>query len=310
MIRRLLHLAPFVALPWTWFLVRDLHPAADVVALGMPVLVAVAVAGCLVSVLIHRRPTPLASAASWVVFGFVVIVGPWTPRSAPPPVDAVRIVAANTYGSRPYPPSIGMDIAAQAPDVVVVSEVSPGVEEELGARFASTVRADAGRSGRSDVAVFSDLPMELLDLPDGLGGSRGLRVRVDGPAGPFVLYGLHLPPPRARPDGYPDVSVRRHHEIVRALRDAVARERLPVVVAGDLNLVDRASGYRSLTRVLDDAMRSTWLRPTSLRAGTLPLLARIDHVMVPESWCSTDASVFTLTGSDHRGVAATTGPCP
>jgi endonuclease/exonuclease/phosphatase (EEP) superfamily protein YafD len=38
-------------------------------------------------------------------------------------------------------------------------------------------------------------------------------------------------------------------------------------------------------------------------------LARIDHIFEPSSWCSDDAHTFTITGSDHRGIATTIGPC-
>lgn len=309
MTHRLLALAPFVVLPWAWFLVRDAHPAADVVALGMPVLVSAAVACCLVLVVWRRRLCTLATTASWVLFGLVVIVGPWTPRSGPAPVDAVRIVGANTFGSFSDPPSIAEDIAAQAPDLVVVSEVSDGVEEELSRRFATTHVGVIGLTGRPDVVVFSDLPVEQLEMPDAL-RSRGVRLLVSGPSGPFTLYGLHLPPPRARPAGGPEVSVRGHQEIVRAVRDAVRSEDGPVVVAGDLNLVDRTSGYRRLTAILDDAMRSGWVRPTSWRKATAPLLGRVDHVFISETWCASGSTIFALTGSDHLGIAVDAGGCP
>jgi endonuclease/exonuclease/phosphatase (EEP) superfamily protein YafD len=309
-VRRLLRLAPFLLVPWTWFLVRDLHPAADVVALGMPVLVGVAVLGTVVLAALRRRTALLAVAVSWLLFGLVVVVGPWVPRPGADPVDAVRVVAANTFGSQSYPPSVGADIAEQSPQVVVISELSAGTEEELRSRFDAVERAAPGRSGQPHVGVFTDLPVERLDVPAGVDGSRGVRLRIEGPSGPFVLYGLHLPPPRPRPGDPPDVSVREHRRIVDAVHDAIAVEDLPVVVAGDLNLVDRTYGYRQLLGVLDDAMRDGWVRPTARRRPTLPVLGRVDHVLVSESWCSTDTSIFSLTGSDHRGVAATVGPCP
>ena len=308
--RRLLRLAPFLLAPWTWFLVRDLHPAADVVAVGMPLLVATAVLGSLTLAALGRRLGPLVTALSWLLFGLVVIVGPWVPRPGPAPVDAIRVVAANTYGSRPLPPVIGGDIEGQSPDVVVVSEMSAAMDEELGRRFGLVERSVPGQSGGPDVGVFSDRPMERLDMPAGVPAPLGIRVLIDGPSGPFVLYGLHLPPPRARPGGPPDVTVREHQRIVDALHDAIVTEELPVVVAGDLNLVDRTSGYRQLLGVLDDAMRDGWVRPTAHRTPILPILGRVDHVLVSESWCSTDASIFALSGSDHRGVAVTVGPCP
>jgi endonuclease/exonuclease/phosphatase (EEP) superfamily protein YafD len=150
--------------------------------------------------------------------------------------------------------------------------------------------------------------MRDLGLPDGLRDQRGQRVEIDGPEGPFVLYAMHLQKPGISPSSV-EIGFRSHRRLVDRLVDAVQAETLPVVVAGDLNLGDRTSGYRALTDVLDDGMRAGWTGPTSLRRTTRLLLARIDHVFAPETWCAEDSRTFTMRGSDHRGVATTIGPC-
>lgn len=108
---------------------------------------------------------------------------------------------------------------------------------------------------------------------------------------------------------FSDLGFRTHRRLVDALADAVVSEDLPVVVAGDLNLVDRTGGYRAITDVLDDGLRSGWVGPTSLKRQTKLLLARIDHVFIPPRWCAADGKTFTMRGSDHRGVVTTIGPC-
>lgn len=307
---RVARLAPFLILPWTWFLVRDLHPAADVVALGLPVLVLVAIVVTGVVAARRRRVAPLLTAGSWALFGLVAIAGPWMPRAGPAPAAPVRVVAANVHGNAAYAPSVLADLGTQEPDVLVVSEVGSGMLEELPARFDTVLLSEPGPGRqRSDVAVATDRAARDLGLPPGLEALEGLRVRVETPEGPVVVYGLHVPPPRVRPADPWEVTVREHRRVVARLHDAVAAERLPVVVAGDLNLVDRAWGYRRLTGVLDDAMRSTWLRPTARRWQTLPLLGRVDHVLVSEGWCAADAALVEILGSDHWGVATSVGPC-
>lgn len=296
------------AMPWAWFLLRDLHPWLDVLALGLPVVV-LAVAGAAVAVTVLRgRWSPGMIAASWLVFGAMAVVGPWLPQGGRDPVDGVRIVAANVRADGSDPSVVGAEILDQDPDIVVVSERTDGHEDVLSQRFPDVLRS-AARGTQFDVGVFTDLPVEDMGMPPGISDEGGVRIRVEGPEGPFVLYALHLPPPRLLPSSHPEVSVRRHTEIVSALHAAIAGERLPVVVAGDLNLVDRASGYRRLTGVLDDAVRAGWARPTSLKPVAVPLLARVDHILAPEGWCSGGATIFSLTGSDHRGVAATVGAC-
>jgi len=305
--RRLARLAPFVLLPWSWFLVRDLHPATDVAAIGLPVLVVASVVTASVVAVLRRRLAPVATAASWALFGLAAVVLPWAPRPGEAPERPLRIVAANVRGGASQPRILD-DVDARRPDVVVLSELGAA---PLAGEYGAVLLSEPRSPGRApDVAVATDLPVRDLGLPDGLDRLQGVRARVETRSGPVVVYGVHLPPPRVGPSGDWEVSVREHRQVVARLRDAVAAEDLPVVVAGDLNLVDRAWGYRALTGVLDDAMRSTWLRPTARRASTLPLLGRVDHVLVDESWCSGGATVFALTGSDHLGVATSVGRCP
>jgi hypothetical protein len=110
-------------------------------------------------------------------------------------------------------------------------------------------------------------------------------------------------------DSRASISVPDHRRLIRELADLAAAERLPTVVAGDLNLVDRSSGYRLLDDRMRDAVRTSWAGPTSLKGKFLPLLARIDHIFVSEEWCADGGGRFDIAGSDHRGVVATIGPC-
>jgi endonuclease/exonuclease/phosphatase family metal-dependent hydrolase len=83
-----------------------------------------------------------------------------------------------------------------------------------------------------------------------------------------------------------------------------------VVVAGDLNSPDRAPDYRALVARggLIDAMRAEWAAPTSV-GKWMPLLVRIDHVLVSAGWCGDGARRFPLPGSDHAGITVSIGPC-
>ena len=98
--------------------------------------------------------------------------------------------------------------------------------------------------------------------------------------------------------------------IVERLGDRVASERVPVVVAGDLNSADRAPDYRALVARggLIDAMRAGWAGPTSVGKWQ-PLLVRIDHVLVSAGWCGDGPRRFHIPGSDHVGVTVSIGPC-
>jgi Endonuclease/Exonuclease/phosphatase family len=286
------------ALPWSWFLLRDvLGPVGDVGAILLPALAAVAVALGLVAAV--RSRLWLVPAASAVVLVGVAVVGPWLPADAGAvrPGAGVAVLAANVRG---LPDAAGALTAAQ---VLVVSEYTPALEPALAATY--PYRLD--EPNQPGVAVFARFPMRLLDAPGP--DLPGMRVEVDGPAGPFVLYALHVPRPWLTDRGGYQATVAEHHAIMAAVTARAAAETRPVVVAGDLNSTDRGRDYRGLVGSgLVDAERDGFVTFTSTGQWT-PLLLRIDHVLVSPGWCGDASRQVELAGSDHRGVAAVVGPC-
>jgi endonuclease/exonuclease/phosphatase family metal-dependent hydrolase len=300
--------------PWLWFLVRDLSPRLDAVALLLPLLVLLGAAASAIG-LVRGDRLWLVPLASWLVFGGATIVGPLAPERGPAPVDAVRVGSANLAGRYLSRRSIGEAIAGRDLDVVAVQELTGPVQADLAARFAHGMttrrrRPDGGVDRRDfdwEVGVFSRHPIERLDAQPEV---PGLRVRVRAPGRPFVLYALHLP----KPDPYfdPDaVSFGEHRRAIDDLVDQVRAEREPVVMVGDLNTADRTSDYRRLRAVLDDAVLSSWGGPTAIRSLLYrALVLRIDHILHSPAWCARGGGRFDVPDSDHRGVEAEVGPCP
>ena len=297
MSRRRVAALVLAVLPWSWFLFRDpLGVVGDVMAILLPALVAVAFLTGLVAA--ARSRLWVVPAASVLAFGLVAVTGPWLPADAGAvrPGAGVRVVAANV---RALATSADELTGAQ---VLVVSEYPP----DLGPLLASRYPYRLDEPGGPGVAVFSTLPIHLLDGPDP--GLPGLRVQVDGPRGPFVLYALHVPRPWLTDRGSYQATVAEHHAIVDAVAARVAAETRPVVVAGDLNSPDRGRDYRHLTATMVDATRDGAVTFTSTGQWTA-LLLRIDHILVTPGWCGDAAGQIGLPGSDHRGVTATVGPC-
>lgn len=295
------------ALPWAWFAVRDLPlgVVVEVPAVGLPVI---ALAGAIVAGVYgwrRRRPAALAVAVSTLAAGGVATVGPWLPRDAGEVAGrGVTVVAANIDGRGFARHALaGLDA-----DVVVIPEVSAEVVEELAAAYPHRyVRIDDNDD--PDLAVLSRLPLRVLDPvgPD----MPGARLQVTGPHGPFVLYGLHIPRPwfTGESESRYQATTAEHRRLVKTINERVRAETLPVVLAGDLNSVDRERDYRTKLRTgLVDAMRDAPAGPTSV-GKWLPLLGRIDHILVSRGWCGDGARYVDLPGSSHRGVMATVGPC-
>lgn len=289
------------ALPWTWFLLRDAAGrAGDVLAIvGPPLVVLIAVAGVVAA---HRQRRWLLPAASVLAVGIVAVLGPWLPADAGAVAagSAVTVAGANVRAG----PDAAGSILSVSPDVLVVGELTPHLDPPLAAGYPHRQLTRGG----PEVGVYSRLPLRVLDRP--ASDLPGLRVEVDGPAGPFILYALHVPRPWFTTRGGYQATVGEHHRIMAALAARVAAETLPVVVVGDLNSPDRGRDYRQLLRRggLVDAIRDRGTTFTSTGQWT-PLLLRIDHVLVTTGWCGDAAGQFDLPGSDHRGVTAAVGPC-
>jgi endonuclease/exonuclease/phosphatase (EEP) superfamily protein YafD len=296
--------AALAALPWAWFVLRDsTGGVGDVLAILFPVLMAGLVLFGIGIVGGTRQPWWLAPTGSALLVGLVATLGPWLPADAGAvrPGAGVTVVGANVRESRGPVPALLRD----SPDVLVISELSPRVDTALSAAYPYREVLQDGPS----VGVYSRLPLRVLDRSGA--DLPGMRLEVDGPDGPFLLYGLHVPRPwyTSEGSGY-QATLAEHRRILTVLAARIAAERQPVAVVGDLNMPDRGRDYRQLlhTPHLVDAMRDRGTRFSSVGKWT-PLLLRIDHALVSSGWCGDDARQLELPGSDHRGIGVTVGPC-
>jgi endonuclease/exonuclease/phosphatase (EEP) superfamily protein YafD len=292
-----------VVAPWTWFLVRDLGSVMELVAVVLPLLLAGAI-GLLVA---RRQRIPALSCA---LFAVVVVAGPWLPHGLGHPAEesALTIVVANVLQHNVHPEDVVEDIVAQHADVVVVPEATPKIHELLRDRFRYALRADRFDAS---IGVYGDVRLTMpVDVRGPLDVPRQLRAVIHPPHGrDIVLWAVHLPKPWFVATGGYEMRPGQHARTLDTLLDRIAEEDGPVVLAGDTNLTDRGRGYRRVVARFDDALRTTWGGPTARKWYLRPLLLRIDHVFVPEGWCADDGGRFALTGSDHRGVEVTVGPC-
>ncbi|TCK21685.1 endonuclease/exonuclease/phosphatase family protein [Pseudonocardia endophytica] len=292
-----LRIVAVTALPWAWFGLRDaLGLAGDVLAIFLPALAVVAAVGLVV---VNRR-LGVPPAVSVLLAGAVAVAGPWTPADAGAvaPGRGVTVAGANVTGMPGTLPALrGVD-----PDVLAVVEDAPELDAQLAPDRPYHLAARA-----PGIGVYSSFPLRPLERPGP--DFPGIRAVVAAPT-PFVVYALHVPKPWVPVGSGYFTSPANHHRLVTEVAARVARERRPVVILGDLNSTDRARDYRLLTggTGLTDAMRDGWAGPTSVTTW-LPLLLRIDHVLVGPGWCGDAGRRFTLPGSDHDGVVATVGPC-
>lgn len=323
-----LYLWALVAIaPWSWFVIRDASGWADAIAIVLPLLIGIAfVLGAWWGV---RRRTPLVlpTVVSLLFFGYASVIAPIMPDPTGAPRNGVRMMNANLESYWFSDNDFDWYLETHGTSLLVVSELQLSHRDDLRARFAHHVDdviaeeqfrpepdpddTSYKRHGFPSIGVYSEFPLTLLEdtsmIEDGL---PGLRVQVDLPTGPVVLYALHVPKP-ALGDGQYQVSLSRHRAMADAIADSVRTESLPVIVLGDLNMTDRGGSYRSLLSAgLTDGMLAERARPTSNKGSWLDLLRlRIDHLLVSEGLCTEAPRYDPIAFTDHLVMSAVVGTC-
>jgi len=269
------------------------------------------------------RARALAGLAALAVLAFAggLLVGARTPAAIPadPGSDEVRIVTYNIRAGWGGLDALAADLEALSPDLVALQEVERGIPrsrsldqvgrlgEALGLEtaFAGSFPVEEGEHG---IAMLSRWPLsdlEVLPLPQGRGKwpRVALLARVETPRGSMRFVCVHL----ARPWGWPLSNTGTRLEQIRALRERLAREELPVIVAGDFNSVPWSPEGWLATRDLSnswDPWRDGWGTTFPLRAIGLAGSVKIDHVLHGQEWTARGTWVGPPGASDHRPVVA------
>jgi vancomycin resistance protein VanJ len=284
--------------PWAWFLLRDLAPLLDLVAVVLPVAGAVAVVVFAAVAVLRRSPAAAMVALSVAAFTVVAVEEPRAPVARPAPQAPLHLVSANVYENNPEPEAAAAALLRDDADVLAVIEAEPAVTDGLDAAYAHNIDHD-------HIAIHSRYPAHELPSGASIRHQIVIRARVWGPGGPFILYVIHQLNPLY------DAAFAEQTDDLQAFIDRASSERQPVVLAGDFNMTDRSRGYRLLSASFADAMRS------GARAGSTydhglwaPLFLRIDHIFTESSWCAAGGRALSLPGSDHQAIAVDVGPCP
>jgi endonuclease/exonuclease/phosphatase (EEP) superfamily protein YafD len=288
------------ALPWAWFVLRGSWPPLDLIAVALPPL---GLASLLALGLVAARTgrlLPLTAGLSVFLVAALGVMVPRLPVEQPHPTDAFRIASANVLEGNGIPREAAATLADRQVDLLVVIE---GGRKTLGDLLVLTDLPERITVG--ELSVLSRWPLARLTRAPSPAGGAALRLRVDRPGTPFVIHVIHAPNPLYQS------TFEEQEQLAADLVRVANAEVLPALVVGDLNLTDRAEGYRTLAASLRDAMRAgSWPADTYRLNVWRSLLLRIDHLFVPNDWCAADPVTFDIPGSDHRGVEATIGPCP
>jgi len=319
--------------PWLWFLVKGVHPWVEVAAILLPVLTVGAALGCLLLAAYRRSGLLLGLTLSLCLMTVVAVGLPRRPIESPAPTESSRFAALNVARRWHSCNDIGYFLQIREVDVVVGTELSEPHDAELRERYeyavsdlvgfdpvpepvgglvdlSETYRLNDGPS----IGLYANFEIQLLEDPirdDFAGGLPGFRALLKAPEGDIVVYALHIPRPGTGSADY-EVSISEQRELVEAVTSAVEAEELPVVVLGDLNIVDRGESFDILSNQLRDVMRSNTWAPSTRESDVWHSLLqlRIDHLLIDRELCAMEVQAPAVFFSDHRPIQADIGPCP
>lgn len=223
---------------------------------------------------------------------------------AAPDAPRLRVVTANVLMSNEQLPALARDVLAQKPDVIVfeelrhdLSEVAPEIAETYPYRV-STETPWVTLASRFPLEDARRLPISAADRGRDL---LKADIVVDGQR--LTLVAVHFMPPL---DGEAFAINRQQREV---LESALSEVDGPLLVVGDFNATTLSPTFARLLlgTGLRIASTSRLMAPTYFAYGRLGV--RIDHVLVRNMDVVQD-EVFTLTGSDHRGLSVEVGLRP
>jgi endonuclease/exonuclease/phosphatase (EEP) superfamily protein YafD len=235
------------------------------------------------------------------------------PATAPSSAPTLRVAAVNLCEDNHDVERMAACLRALDADVLVLAEFTDWWAARLLAAFPVdyphrwTASAPPHKGLVLDglrVAVWSRLPADgeptELHL---LGVNAQIRVPLRWQGRAFALYGLHPNKP------FPFRVFRRAHRERQQLLQWLEGERLPAVVAGDLNATPRGAffvrlqrlGLTSASQAVCGRAPTTWpMHPPQLA----PFRVAIDHVLHSDAWAAVGFTTSPANGSDHIAVVA------
>ncbi|MGD8860412.1 MAG: endonuclease/exonuclease/phosphatase family protein [Myxococcales bacterium] len=216
----------------------------------------------------------------------------------------LRLLTANLWNGGGEPGALAAVVERHGVDAVLTQEMSPAQSDALAAHLPHGLRIPGLRCNGMGLSLRRPARVRRVALP--LRDALVARLEpAQWPQLPAALeiINVHIAAPTRRGR----LAVRRGQ--VAGLRRHLQAERLPRVLAGDLNSLWIMPAYRALRAHLDDAAllhagaRRRPPLPTWSPRADWPRLLRIDHVLTSGLRVRALRPV-RIAGSDHSAVLA------
>jgi endonuclease/exonuclease/phosphatase (EEP) superfamily protein YafD len=247
----------------------------------------------------------LAALAAVGVCAVPLLMLPPAPDDSPG--EKLRILAANLYVGNPDPRPFVALLTRTRPDIVVTEETRRRFSEAVRGSGLYPFETEGELAAADDKKVFSRYPIreyrQLDDLPGSKVERHAMRLVVETPAGPVVVYAVHPDTPRSAEQW------RERNAYFERLAAAIRSEAagMPVVLAGDWNMPAHSAFFRDFfaTTGYRFARPGYWLPATrfSMRLARFGYFgSTIDHVAVSPQIRVTGWKRGSDIGSNHLPV--------
>ncbi len=259
--------------------------------------------------------------------GALIVFGPFMGFNLPfgktEAVDGktLRVLTCNIANGKCNLEALSTLIAESQTDIVALQECPRDM--------AAALKLPSGwkHIQESDLAVLSQFPLRRVSLVSVTDPTHswprgcGLQVIVEAPDQSLVFSSVHLTSPRYGLQHLLDrhtlvnlsrkelliEETRRRWQSSRSVQQAVASQKLPVIVAGDFNMPTTSSIYRELWKGYSNAFSIAglgygWTERADVRG--IPVRVRIDHILAGNDLAVRVCAVGPDLGSDHLPLIA------
>lgn len=279
--------------------------ALDLLTFFWPILTIAAVVLLLATLPLGGMVARIAALAAVAACAVPFIMLPPAPDNAPG--EKIRILTANLYVDNPDPAPFVALLTRTQPDIVVTEETRRHFADAVRGSGLYPFETEGELSQADDKKVFSRYPIrdyrQLSDMPGHKIGRHPMRLVIETPAGPVVVYAIHSDTPRS-PEQWQDRNA-YFERLALAIRGEA--EGTPVVLAGDWNMPVHSAFFREFFAATGYrfARPGLWL-PVTRFATRLARLgyfgSTIDHVAVSPQIRVTNWKRGSDIGSNHLPV--------
>ncbi len=228
--------------------------------------------------------------------------------------NQMTITLANVLTQNHRYNDIVSEVLSQAPDVIVILELSSSLahvfETDLAATYPHQIIRPKDRDNFG-IGLYSRHPMEDHDIFQLNTEIESISATVSVRGKSYRIFATHPLPPI----GQRNYELRNEHlrELALKIREYTDRNpEMPAVLVGDLNLTPWSPHFQFFETQsgLRRASSRFIITPTWYRYPYFPFGLALDHALIDENLTCQRHTVGSEMGSDHRSVTVRLAPLP